>query len=167
MNTRQKYAPQADLPLTADELLALLEKARVRDELDAYKVLVDILPGVLPLLDNLDARGIKTAIGSSSINAETILQRNDLAKRFDAMVDGNQIVNSKPNTEVFVLAAKKLALPPKACVVIEDATAGIDAAVAAGCRAVAVFSARGYPKANYSLPSMEALPLDTLLDILH
>ena len=52
------------------------------------------------------------------------------------MADGNQIQNSKPDPEVFLLAAKLLGLPPEECVVVEDAFAGIDAAKAGGMKAL-------------------------------
>ena len=72
----------------------------------------DILPGVLNLLLSLIARGIKIAIGSSSKNTPFILKQIGLTSNFDAIADGNSIRNSKPNPEVFLLAAELLGVPP-------------------------------------------------------
>lgn len=113
-----------------------------------------ILPGVAGLLDELKARGIRTAIGSSSKNTPVILEKIGLSTRFDAIADGNDITNSKPDPEVFLLAAKKLGIPPSECAVIEDAEAGIEAALAAGMTAVAVGSACGCTKASHAVPDL-------------
>ena len=92
----------------------------------------------------------QTGIGSSSKNAPLILERTGLDGFFDAVADGSQITKSKPDPEVFRLAARKLRLSPDECAVVEDASAGIlaanaggffpiglgDAAQAPGCRAV-------------------------------
>jgi beta-phosphoglucomutase len=95
----------------------------------------DILPGAVPMLEELKRRGIAVAVGSSSKNARFILEKTGLAPRFDAIADGNDIQRSKPDPEVFLTAAKKLGIPPVACVVVEDAEAGLEAAIAAGCAA--------------------------------
>ena len=98
----------------------------------------DILPGVLELLDDLKASDVPAAIGSSSRNTPLILEKIGLADAFDAVVDGNAITRSKPHPEVFLKGAEALSIPPGECVVFEDAQSGVDAAVAAGMRAIGV-----------------------------
>ena len=98
----------------------------------------DILPGVMGILDGLKLWGIRMAIGSSSRNSPMILEQIGLADFFDATVDGNDISNSKPDPEVFLKAAERLDIPPSECIVIEDAPAGVEAAVAAGMKYIAV-----------------------------
>jgi beta-phosphoglucomutase len=122
-----------------------------------------ILSGVTNLLTELETRGIKIAIGSSSRNTPFILEQIGLADRFEVVADGNSITNSKPDPEVFLLAAKLLNISPVDCVIVEDAKAGIDAAKAAGGVAVAVGSAAGYVKADYSYTSMEDIQLADIL----
>ena len=114
----------------------------------------DILPGALDTLEMLKRRGIKAAIGSSSKNTPLILKQIGLENAFDAVADGNAIAHSKPDPEVFLLGAKLLGLPPENCLVVEDADAGIEAAVAGGMRALGVGSAAGNPKAAYSAESL-------------
>jgi len=122
-----------------------------------------ILPGVLKFLEELEERGIKKAIGSSSKNTDFILKQIGLKDRFDVIVDGNNIKNSKPDPEVFLLAAKLLDIAPENCVVIEDANAGIDAAKAAGTKAVAVGSAAVYKKADYATADIGMLDINEVL----
>lgn len=108
----------------------------------------DALPGAARLLAELRARGVKLAVGSSSRNARPILDRLGFTPRFDAIVDGNDLTRGKPDPQVFLLAAERLGLPPAACIVIEDAASGVQAALAAGCAVVAIGSAARAPGAE-------------------
>lgn len=110
-----------------------------------------ILPGILYVLEQLRARKIKIAIGSSSKNAPTILKRIGLQNAFDAVADGNDVQNSKPAPDVFLKAAEKLGIEPRHCIVVEDAEAGIIAAKNANMTAVAVTDAIKSPLADYRL----------------
>ena len=109
----------------------------------------DILPNVFELLNRLKDKGIKIAIGSSSKNAKAILKQIKLNDIFDVVADGNDIKHSKPAPDVFLVAAKKLGINPKHCVVVEDAVVGIEAAKAANMTAVAVFDAKKSNLADY------------------
>ena len=108
----------------------------------------DILPGISQLLKDLRGLGIKMAIGSSSKNTPLILRKIGLDNFFDAVADGNEITNSKPDPEVFLLAAEKLGIAPARCVVVEDAEAGVEAALAAGMKVIGVGSASASPRAS-------------------
>lgn len=108
----------------------------------------DILPGFLDFLSFLKKKGIKTAIGSSSKNTKTILSYLRLLDSFTAIADGTEISHSKPNPEVFLLAAKKTGTAPEDCAVIEDAVAGIEAAKAGNMTAVAIKDAKKSPIAD-------------------
>ena len=111
----------------------------------------EILPGVINLLIGLKARDIKIAIGSSSKNTPFILDQIGLTSNFEAIADGNSIKNSKPDPEVFLLAAKMLGVQPEECAVIEDAQAGIDAVKATGMKAVGIGSAANCLNADMKL----------------
>jgi beta-phosphoglucomutase len=125
----------------------------------------DILPGVINLLLSLKVRDIKIAIGSSSKNTPFILKQIGLTSNFDAIADGNSIKNSKPDPEVFLLAAEILGVPPEECAVIEDAQAGIDAAKAAGMKAVGIGSAANCLNADMKLNDLTNLNIDLLLEV--
>ena len=96
----------------------------------------DALTGVVDVLHALKDGGTKIAVGSSSKNTKHILGKLGLLELFDAIADGTDITHSKPHPEVFLCAAKKLGLAPALCAVVEDASAGIQAAKAAGMLAV-------------------------------
>ncbi len=114
-----------------------------------------VLPGVLDLLDGLKQQRFQIAVGSSSKNAPYILQKTGLDRFFDAAVDGSEIRKSKPDPEVFLLAAKKLGVPPGSCVVVEDAPAGILAAKAGGMAAVGIGSASSCALADWTAKSLQ------------
>lgn len=124
---------------------------------DAYKELLknltpaDLLPGVAETLKDLRARGYKLAIGSSSKNTPAILKYIGLEGFFDAVSDGNNITNSKPDPEVFIKGAMFLGLDCGECYVVEDAKAGVDAGKAGGFTTIAIGDAYGYENANYSI----------------
>mgnify|MGYP006304648137 FL=1 len=105
----------------------------------------DVLPGSREMLDGLRTRGIKLAVGSSSRNTPLIMARADLVRYFDAVADGNDISNSKPDPEVFLLAAERLGLAPAECVVVEDAEAGIEAGRRGGMRVYAIGPKERHP----------------------
>jgi beta-phosphoglucomutase len=98
----------------------------------------EILPGVLDYLRQVRARGIRTAIGSASKNTLMILEKLDIVPLFDAVIDGNLVTHAKPDPEVFQRAAEALQVPARECIVFEDATAGIQAALSAGMGAVGI-----------------------------
>ena len=108
----------------------------------------EIFPGVRPLIKNIREMGIKVALASSSKNAKTVIQLLHLHQDFDAVVDGTMITNSKPGPEIFLLAARKLGVDPKDCVVFEDAEAGVEAALAAGMKCVGIGSPIQLRQAN-------------------
>jgi len=117
----------------------------------------DVQKEVRELLHSLKNKGYKLAIGSSSKNAGMILQKTNLNDMFDALSDGNNISNSKPHPEVFFKAAEFLLLPPEKCAVVEDARAGVDAAIAGGFICFAMGDAANYELAHHSLNTLPEL----------
>jgi len=88
----------------------------------------EILPDVPKVLEVLIEKQQPISLGSASKNARTILERVDLKKYFDAIVDGNDVSKAKPDPEVFLIAAKLLDMKPENCIVFEDSVAGVEAA---------------------------------------
>lgn len=121
----------------------------------------DLPAGVRETLETLRARGLRLAIGSSSKNTPLILEQIGLGGFFDAVSDGNNITRSKPDPQVFVMAAEMLGLPAEKCLVVEDAEAGIRAA-RAGC-----FDSAGIgPAARCGLAGYAMEDFRDLLDII-
>ena len=152
-------------PLSDLEKIALAEKKN-----DIYKGLLegmkpeDVPEGVRRSLRELARRGFKLAVGSSSKNTKRILEKVELTEMFDAISDGTNIQRSKPDPEVFIKAAQFLGLEPQQCLVVEDADAGIEAAVAAGMYSAAVSPAAETGKADYLLKDFTDLLNITALD---
>src|SRR3954467_6626315 len=98
------------------------------------------MEGVAELLDALTAAGVLLAIGSSAVrpNLDMTVESCGLAGRFAAIASLEDIQRGKPDPQVFLVAARKAGVEPKHAVVFEDAPVGIQAAKAAGMRAVGV-----------------------------
>jgi beta-phosphoglucomutase len=122
----------------------------------------EIFPGVKVLLTKLRERGIKVGLASSSKNAKTVLQLLHIQDAFDVIVDGTMVTNSKPDPEIFLLAASKLGVPPALCVVFEDAEAGVEAALAAGMKCIGVGAPDQLKKANRIIAQTGDFKLETL-----
>ncbi len=101
----------------------------------------DIFPGVQELISALKVEGMKVGLASSSKNAKTVLRQLDIENQFDTVVDGNMIRHTKPDPEIFLMTARMLGVKPNACVVVEDAEAGVQAGIAAGMKCIGIGSA--------------------------
>lgn len=125
-----------------------------------------ILKGAMFLLNDLKKHNIPIAVGSSSKNASFILKQIGLDTFFDVVIDGNDIHNSKPDPEVFVKCAKSLNLEAEECIVVEDAKAGILAALNGGMIAVGVGNA-DLSGAHLIVQDLTRLSYYTLLQTYH
>lgn len=107
---------------------------------DLYRPHLDVLPGVLPFLQRTIDAGYHRAVGSAAPpdNLDLVLDGLSLRPYFQAVVGGADVSRGKPDPEIFLRAAERLGVPPEACVVFEDAPAGIEAARRAGMSCVVV-----------------------------
>ncbi len=96
------------------------------------------LAGVVATLEMLQTKGILIGIGSVSKNAPLILAKTGLLKYIDQVSCGFDIKRSKPDPEVFEVAASKLNLKEEECLVVEDSAAGVVAAKAANMKSLGV-----------------------------
>ncbi len=119
----------------------------------------DVTEEVRDTLDKLRDRGYKLAVGSSSKNTGFILEKTELRDYFDAVSDGTMIKRTKPDPEVFLLAAGLLNTEPAKCLVVEDADAGIEAGKAGGMITAAYGEATKSKKADYNLNNFSDLLL--------
>lgn len=120
---------------------------------------VTVLPGARELLEALQAEGIPAAVASSTprSNLDAIFAATTLDRYFKAVVCGDDVINGKPAPDVFLLAASKLGLGPDECLVIEDAHAGIEAALAAGMRVLAVATTNPLEDLHRATAAVESL----------
>jgi beta-phosphoglucomutase len=122
----------------------------------------EILSGAREFLTACKEAGIKTALGSASKNAMTIINRLALTNMFDAIIDGTHTSKAKPNPEVFLKGANALSIDPIHCVVFEDAEAGVEAALAAGMKCVGIGSSTVLNKAHLIIDGLYQMNLDKL-----
>jgi beta-phosphoglucomutase len=90
--------------------------------------------GLTQLLTFLDEQGISTAVATSSDAEYTTLtlRMGGLASRFRHVVTGDQVAQGKPAPDIYLTAARRLAVAPQNCIAIEDSDAGVIAASSAG-----------------------------------
>ncbi len=122
-----------------------------------------LLPGALEMLNGLRERGIRVAVASNSRNAKPIIEKTGIGGLLEVVVDGYDIANSKPDPEVFLLAARRLGLSPAECLVVEDAVAGIVAAARAGMRSLGVGTPDMLPNATTLVRDLSEISPDRLL----
>ena len=120
----------------------------------------DVLPGAVELLAALRKAGLRTAIASASKNCGAVLERTGLIRLVDAVSDGANISENKPNPQAFYVAAQRLRLLPWNCVGVEDAEAGIESIHRAGMAALGVGSTA--PGADITVSSTRDVTVDLL-----
>lgn len=166
MESLEVFLQGAGRTLGHDEKLSLADRKNA-----AYLGLVetltpaDVLPGVLPLLTELGRLGVKRAVASSSRNTRAVMVRVGLTRRFDAVVDGNDVRRTKPHPDLFLLAAERMSLLPKQCVVIEDAPVGIEAARRAGMGVLGIGTHQSLGAIEHLAPDLTGVTVDDLLAI--
>jgi beta-phosphoglucomutase len=114
----------------------------------------NLLPGVLELLDEIKADGIRVAVGSASKNTRAVVERLGIEMRLDAISDGHSVERTKPAPDLFLHAAAQLDLDPAHCLVVEDASSGVEAALAAGTWVVGLGPPERVGQAYVVLPSL-------------
>ncbi|MDF2589188.1 MAG: beta-phosphoglucomutase [Anaerocolumna sp.] len=115
-----------------------------------------VLPGVIETLIKLKKLGILIGIGSVSKNTPLILEKTELTGYIDQISCGLDITKSKPDPEVFLVAANKLNLKNENCLVVEDSAAGIVAAKAANMKSLGVGPEYKLLRADYSFADLES-----------
>ena len=145
-------------PLSAEKKmeLATLKNDIYRESLKQMST-TDLSDEVRDTLNALRAKGLKLAIGSSSKNTPFILGQLGLGDFFDAISDGNNIINSKPDPEVFLKAAQFLNMTPDECLVVEDAVSGAQAGHAGNFKVACVGDASKAGVGDFNMDSFSNL----------
>ncbi|MDB5287054.1 MAG: beta-phosphoglucomutase [Mucilaginibacter sp.] len=149
----------------ADKLELATRKNEWYTEMISKMTPAEILPGAREFVQSCRDAGIKTAIGSASKNTPTILAKLELLSFFDAVIDGNSVTNPKPDPEVFLKGAEALHVAPSACVVFEDAIAGVEAAINGGMKAVGIGSPELLKEANIVVSGLDKMTLEMLEEL--
>lgn len=122
----------------------------------------EILPGCIRFIKEVRDVNIRTAVGSASKNTPMILDRVGIRDLFDAVADGNNVSKAKPDPEVFLKAAEMIGVKPEACVVFEDAVAGIQAAINAGMSCIGIGSSSILSEADFVVSGLNEMNLERL-----
>lgn len=139
MASLERILARGEIQLDAEQMQRLATQKN-----DHYQQLIaemdpdDLLPGALACLELLQEQNIPMALASASQNAPFILQRLGLAHFFQGIADPTQVIQSKPHPAIFLAAAQLLDTPPRFCLGVEDAPAGIAAIKSAGMYALGV-----------------------------
>src|SRR5215211_6101231 len=144
------------------------ELMRRRGEIatDFFANYVDLFPSAKATLEHLREMKLHLAVATSSVSASArpFLDRTRIAGFFEVIVTGDEVRRGKPHPDIYMQTAKKLGISPEACLVIEDALAGVAAANAANMRVAAIPDARFVDpreyetKADYVLGSLSEIP---------
>ncbi len=126
----------------------------------------EILPDVPKILEYLKENNIPIALGSASKNAQPILEKVGLLSYFDTIVDGNNVTKAKPDSEVFLLAAKQLGVNSNDCVVFEDAVAGVEAANAANMISIGIGDENVLSEAQFNFADFTEISIDFIKDLI-
>jgi beta-phosphoglucomutase len=124
----------------------------------------EILEGVMPFLDELQNRGIRVGLGSSSKNARQVVERIGLMDTFEVIVDGTMLTRSKPDPQVFLLAAEAMRVDPAKTIVFEDAESGVEAALNGGFFVVGVGDPQALRRADMIIPGFKDLTVEDVLE---
>lgn len=144
----------------ADKQRYLLKKNAMYLEFIDTMTPDEVFPGFKEFNDLAKVQGIKVAIGSSSRNAIRIIDKLDLVLEFHAIVDGGMTENSKPEPDIFLLAAEKLQCDPSECLVIEDSQAGLTAAKKAGMKSILYGEDKGLKGAHLQIDDWSKADLE-------
>lgn len=145
-----------DLSYSVQELVEI-NRRNYFEYITTKDTIIEAIPGVCKLVENIHNAGLKLAVASSSpINViETVVKGIELDKYFDVLVTGDYVKKSKPNPDIFLYAAEKIKIKPENCLVVEDSRNGSIAAKRAGMKCV------GYKNINSENQDISAADLIT------
>ena len=156
------YKNAFHIPASVEELM------RRRGEIatDFFASRVDLFPSAKATLEALREMKLQLAVATSSVSesARPFLERTGIRNFLDVIVTGDEVPRGKPHPDIYLQTAKKLRITPEACLVIEDALAGVTAAKAANMRVAAIpdtrfVDSREYEtQADYVLGSLSEIP---------
>ena len=150
----------AELPIGEVDRIGGAKEARYRDLVREGGI--TLLPGVERWLKRLQAEGWRQAIASAAprLNVEAILAALGIAGYFDAISSAEDVQRGKPDPQVYLIAAERVAVRPERCIVIEDAPAGVAGAHRGGMRAIGIRSSHPDLQADIVVDTLAELPDD-------
>lgn len=167
MDSLEIVLKEGNISCTKEEKVAL---AKQKNDwyLDSLKNLDDsvVLSGVIPFLNSLKEEKIPLAVGSASKNATLILERLGMTSYFISIVDGNLVIKTKPDPEVFMNAARDIQLKETDCVVFEDSQKGIIAAKTGKFKVIGIGNPSVLRMADAVIPSFNGYDFSSIISLL-
>ncbi|MDP2718738.1 MAG: HAD family phosphatase [Dehalococcoidia bacterium] len=159
-------------PKVNSDLINSIAGEKEKRFLDFIEEDLQALPGAVGLIKALHRSGCPLALGSSAplANIEFILKKLKLKKYFPVITSNEDVLQGKPDPQVFLLAATRLNVEPSGCLVIEDAVAGVEAARNAGMKCIAVTNTHGpehLKEADLVVDSLASVTAETIFNILN
>ena len=156
--------------------LARKESRRLSEEIEAifrkvFKAHAKPLPGIDRLIRECHAAAVPMAVASSAMkkNVDFVVEALGYHEYFRVVVTGDEVTHPKPDPEIYLKAARRLAVEPALAVAFEDSYVGVGAAKNAGMKCVAVASSFPIeelrPLADLAVPSFEAVSLENLQEL--
>ena len=127
----------------------------------------EILPRVEEVLQFLKTNNQYVVLGSASKNARPILEKVNILHYFDALVDGNDVTNAKPDPEVFLQGANQVQVDYKNAIVFEDSVAGIQAANIAGMTSVGIGQKEILHESDFCFRDFTEMSNDFLMQLIN
>jgi len=129
---------------------------------------VKVLPGVMSLLKVMKSGGFKIGLGTSAPieNVHAVAADIGLDEYFSVVVHGREVSEGKPSPEIYLTAARRMGVDPADCIVFEDSPHGVEAAIQAGMKCVAVTNshpAKELSRATRVVDSLEEMDLIQLI----
>jgi HAD superfamily hydrolase (TIGR01509 family) len=150
------------LPMNALQLVEKKEAVLAR----LFRTRLVPMPGLIKVLERAQQISLPTAVASSATlpTIQLVMQTLDIVRYFQTLTSGDQVEHGKPAPDVYLLAAERIGVLPKNCLVIEDSLNGVLAAKAAGMQCIAIpcqaTKHQDHTKADKILGTLEALNLD-------
>jgi len=156
------YKDAFHIPVSVEELM------RRRSEIatDFFGNRVGLFPSAKMTLEQLREMKLTLAVATSSVSASAspFLDRTGIRSFFQVVITGDDVERGKPDPDIYLLTAKKIGIAPAACLVIEDALAGVTAAKAGNMRVAAIPDTRFVDspeyerEADYVLGNLSEIP---------
>jgi beta-phosphoglucomutase len=155
-----------DIPLDEIERISTAKETHYRTLV--HEQGIELLPGVHDWLNTLREQGWQQAIATSAPrgNLDTIIDVLGIRHYFAALVDGEEVEDGKPDPQPFLLAARRLNVPPERCIVVEDSSSGIEAGKRGGMHTIGVLTSHDELPADIVVPTLDQLPPDAFSGLL-
>ena len=155
-----------DMPPEEMAYVDQAKEARYRERIEQDGI--ELLPGVAEWIQRFKTRGWKQAIASSAPreNVVAIAHVLHFNGTFEAMISGADVQRGKPDPDIFLAAAERLKVLPQECLVIEDASAGIEAAHRAGMKAIGVLNTHPHLEADLVVKSLQDLSWEMIENVI-